>query len=286
VSAGDVWQEHRRFITTIAAGGLVLFIGFLVISSIYSGKARALRGDIERARSTQKQSFLPAGAEIRKIQGDRERLEKDTTGLMATVAYKPADSWLVLPSVADPDLHYNNQIDKLRNGALEFAAIRNIDVDSKLGLPDQFPGSRAEIEHYLRGLAVVEAVVLASLAADGLHEGLIARIEKIEIARPPKARTAAEQKKVPFVSAIRVDVTVVGHPKAIDAMLKMFAADTSGEGRAGQYLAIDDASIKSLDIPPGAPVKEKRGTDPADRRRVECKLGILALNVNAEGQIL
>jgi hypothetical protein len=286
MSAGDVWQEHRRFITMVGAGGLVLFIAYLVISSVYSGKAQRLTSDIERARTAQKQSVLPQGADIRKIQADRERLEKDGLSLMGTVGYKPPENWLVLPNIADPDLHYNRQIDAFRTGVLEFAALRNIDVDQKLGLPEQFPGSRAEIEHYLRGLAVVEAVVRAALLAESVHEAGIARIEKIEIARPPKARQGADQRKTPFITSVKVDLTVVGHPKAIDLILKNFAADTSGEGRAGQYLSLEDASIKSLDHAPGAPIKERRGGDPADTRRVECKLGILALNVNQEGQIL
>jgi hypothetical protein len=286
MSVGDVWQEHRRFITTVGAGALVLFIGYLVISSIYSGKAQRLTSDIERARTAQKQSVLPAGADIKKIQSEREKLEKDTTELMTTVAYKPKDNWLVLPSVGDPDLHYNQQIDTLKNGVLELAALRNIDVDQKLGLPEQFPGSRAEIEQYLRGLSVVEAVVGSALIAEGVHESGIARIEKIEIARPPKPRSATEQRKTPFIATTKVEVTVVGHPKAIDLMLKNFAQDTSGEGRAGQYLSLEEASIKSLDLAPGAPVKERRGADPADRRRVECKLSIIALTVNPEGQIL
>lgn len=286
MSVGDVWQEHRRFITMVGGGGLVLFIAYLIISSVYSGKVQRLTGDIDRARSQQKAAVLPQNADIRKIQADRDRLEKETEALMTTVGYKPDDKWLVLPTVADPDLHYNKQIDAFRNGILDIATLRNIDVDQKLGLPDQFPASKAEIEHYLRGLAVVEAVVGAAVVAENMHEGGVARIEKIEISKPPKARVGADQRKVPFVTAIKVDMSIVGHPKAIDLILKSFAADTSGEGRAGHYLSLEEASIKSLDLAPNAPVKERRGVDPADHRRVECRLGIIALNVNAEGQIL
>jgi hypothetical protein len=286
MSVGDVWQEHRRFITMVGGGGLVLFIAYLVISSIYNGKAQRLTSDIERARTQQRQSVLPQNANIREIQAGRERLEKDTEALMGTVGYKPSDNWLVLPTVADPDLHYNKQIDAFKNGVLELAALRNIDVDPKLGLPDQFPASRAEIEHYLRGLAVVEAIVGQAVLAENVHEGGIARVEKIEIAKAPKARTGADQRKTPFITSIRVDLTIVGHPKAIDLILKNLAQDTSGEGRAGHYLSLEEASIKSLDLAPNAPVRERRGVDPADHRRVECRLGILALNVNPEGQIL
>lgn len=286
MSVGDIWQEHRRFITMVGGGGLVLFIAYLIVSSIYSGKAARANSDIDKARSMQKQSVLPQGADIRKIQADRERLEKDTDALMGTVGYKPADNWLVLPTVADPDLHYNKQIDAFRNGILDLATLRNIDVDQKLGLPEQFPASKAEIEHYLRGLAVVEAVVGSAVLAENLHEGGVARIEKIEIARAPKARTGADQRKTPFVTSIKVEMTIVGHPKAIDLILKSFAQDTSGEGRAGHYLSLEEASIKSLDLVPNAPVKERRGVDPADHRRVECRLAIIALNVNPEGQIL
>jgi hypothetical protein len=285
MNIGDIWQEHRRFITIVGAGGLILLIAYFTINAIYSGKAQRLSSDIERARSAQRQAALPAGADIRKIQADRERLERETADLVGSVAHTPADKWLILPSVADPDLHYNQQIDGLRNGVLELAALRNIDVDQRLGLPDTFPGSRADIEHYLRGLDVIEAVVSTALAAEQVHEAGIARIERIEITRPPKAKPANER-KVPFVSAIKVDHSIIGHPKAIDWFLRNFAADAKGEGRAGRYLAIEGASIKSLDLPPNATGKEKRGADPMDRRRVECRMSILALTVNPEGQVL
>jgi hypothetical protein len=285
MSVGDIWQEHRRFITTVGAGGLILLIGCFAISSIYGGKTSRLRRDIDLARSAQRTAALPAGADIRKIQADRERIEREAGELLASVGNKPDDRFLLGPSVANPDLHYNQQIDALRNGHLEFAARRNIDVDQRLGLPDTFPGSRAEIEHYLRGLGVVEAVIATAIAAERENEAGIARIERIEIARPPKTRLG-EQRKTPFISSIKVDLSVIGHPKAIDWMLKSFAADTKGEGRAGRYLAIEDASIRSLDLAPGAAVKEKRGVDPMDRRRVECRLSILALSVNPEGQVL
>lgn len=285
MNVGDIWQEHRRFITTVAAGALILLIGHLVIGAVYSGKAQRLRSDIDRYRAAQRSSGLPQGADIRKIQADRERLEKDESELVQSVSNKPAEKWLVGSSVADADLHYNQRIDELKHGFLELAAIRNIDVDPKLGLPDQIPASRTDFEHYLRGLAVVEELIGAALRAEQIHEAGIVRIERIDIAKAPKAR-AASDRKVPFVTSIRVDMTVIGHPKAIDLMLKTLAADTAGEGRAGQYLAVDEATIRSLDIAPGTAPKEKRGADPADRRRVECKLSVLALNVNPEGQVL
>jgi hypothetical protein len=284
MSIGDVWQEHRRFITIVGAGGLILLIGHIVIGSIYTGKARRLASDISRARAAQSQAQLPAGTDLRRIIADRERLEREASELVQAVGHRPTERWQVGPGIADPDLHYNQQVEALRNGVVELAAIRNIDVDPKLGLPDAFPGSRAEIEHYLRGLDVVESVISAALAAEQLHEAGIARIEGIEISKPPKPRQSGER-KVPFVTSLKIDLTVVGHPKAIDWMLKTLAAEAKAE-RLGRYVSIQEAAIKSLDLAPGATAKQKRGADPADRRRVECRLGILALTVNPEGTIL
>ena len=128
-------------------------------------------------------------------------------------------------------------------------------------------------------------MVSAAIAAERIHEAGVARIERIEISKPPRARPGAER-KVPFVTSIKVDVSIVGHPKAIDWILKnTFAAEAKGE-RIGRYLSLEQAAIKSLDLPPNAAPKQKRGADPADRRRVECRMSILAMNVNPEGQVL
>ena len=101
----------------------------------------------------------------RRLPGVREQLRKDFDTLVASVSHTPSEPFRLGASVTDPDLHYNSQVDRLRTGILELAAIRNIDVDQRLGLPDAFPASRGEIEHYLRGLDVIEEMMSMCVAA-------------------------------------------------------------------------------------------------------------------------
>ncbi len=284
MNLGDLWQEHKKFITTVLVGAFVVLIAQLVMKSIYSSKVESHQREISSAQAAQRSATLPGGVDLKKIQQDREQLRKEFDSLVASVSHTPTEPFRLGGNVTDPDLHYNSQVDRLRTGILELAAIRNIDVDQRLGLPDAFPASRGEIEHYLRGLDVVEEMISMCIAAEQLYEGGVARIERIEIEKANKNR-AANDRKVPFTTSLRVNMVVVGHPKAADWILRRFPTAASDDpSRAGRYLAVDEASIRSLDTPPGAVSRDKRGSDPADRRRVELRLSVLALAVNTEGQ--
>ena len=46
----DIWQENKRFITTVGSGFLVFLIGFLVVEGMYSGDIDSIRRKNSAAR--------------------------------------------------------------------------------------------------------------------------------------------------------------------------------------------------------------------------------------------
>ncbi len=277
---GDIWQEHRKYLTALIAGLVGALVIKLVIGMVYDDRLRKASAKNERARAEQARA-LPAGVEVGAVKRAREQLEAKFNELRSALHRKPREELVLGPSVADPDLHYNAQIDRIRSGVLELCALRNIDVDPRLGLPDAFPSSRGEFDHYLRGLDAVEQLIAVCLAAEQRFEAGLARIERIEIEKPSKAKAGAARGK-PFLSTLSVDAVIIGHPRAVDEILRSFAAADAGDGRR---LVVQEASVKSLDVGPGAPNRDRRGTDPLDLRRVELRVRLWALDVDSEGKL-
>ena len=210
MSVGDIWQEHRRFITTVGGGRARPASSAYLIDQLDlfgQGRARPTPTSTRRARRRSSR-VLPQGADIRKIQADRERLEKDTDALMGTVGYKPADKWLVLPTVADPDLHYNKQIDGLQERRPRPRRAPQHRRRPEARAAGTVPGlARPRSSTTSRASASSRPSSGSRCSPNSSTRPAIARIEKIEIARPPKARTGADQRKIPFVTSIKVEMT-------------------------------------------------------------------------------
>jgi hypothetical protein len=280
---GDLWQEHRRFITATVAGLVGVFIIKLVIGYVYNPRIERAQGVITRAQGEQARA-LPSGVNVNEVKKGRENLEAQFGKVRDALQRKPKAE-MTLVGVADPDLHYNAQLDRIRSNLLELCALRNIDVDQKLGLPDAFPATRGEIEHYLRGLDAVEQLIAVCLAAESRFEAGVARIERIDIEKPSKARSGAAARAKPFVTTLTVEMAVIGHPRALDEVVRSFSAAPAEGDLAGRRLVLLEATLRSLDLGPGVVNRDRRGVDPLDARRCELRLKAAAMDVDSEGKI-
>jgi hypothetical protein len=280
VNFGDLWQEHRKYLTAVVAGAVGVLVVKLIIGLVYDDRIRKAGAKLERARADGARA-LPAGVDPAAVRRSREDLEAKFTALRASLHRKPREEMTLGAAANDPDLHYNAQIDRVRNGVLELCALRNIDVDPRLGLPEAFPTSRGDFQHYLRGLDAVEQIIAICLAAEQRVEGGIARIERLDIEKAAKAKAGAARGKA-FLSTLGVDAVIIGHPRALDDVLRTFSAPDVGEGRR---LIVQEASLKSLDVAPGAAARDRRGADPLDLRRAELRVRLLALDIDPEGKL-
>lgn len=282
---GDLWQEHRKYLTAVLAGAVSVLVVHIVLSSIYEGRIAKANGKFDRARQESAKA-LPANADLSKVKRDREALEAQFDALRAALHRVPAESMTLASGVADPDLHYNAQLDRIRTTTLELCALRNIDVDQRLGLPENFPASRTEIEHYLRGLDAVEQFVRECLEAEQIVEGGVARVVNAQIEKPAKAKAGAAAGQRPFLTPLTIKATAVGHPRAIDELLRSFAGAPGGTAVAnGRRLVLQEATVRSLDAGPGSANRDRRGLDPLDVRRVELAATMTVLDIDPQGRL-
>lgn len=283
MNLGDLWQEHRRYLTATLAGAMGVLVVKLILGLVYDGRIERAKATLSRAQGEQARA-LPAGIRVDEVKRGREALEAQFGKVRDALQRKPKPE-MTLVGVADPDLHYNAQLDRIRSGVLELCALRNIDVDQRLGLPDAFPASRGEIEHYLRGLDAVEQLIATCLAAEQRVEAGVARIERIEIEKPAKARTGAAARGKPFTTQLNVECSIIGHPRALDEVVRSFSSAPVEGDRSGRRLVLTEATLRSLDVGPGATVRDRRGADPLDVRRCELRVKAAAFDIDPEGKI-
>lgn len=273
----DLIQEHKRFLIALVVGALGFLLLWLITNAIFNGDIRRARLSIQKAQADKARAV--SAQALSRVQGDARKAEAALGTLMKSVDRVPAKEFILAEGESSPDLRYNQVRERMRTEQVERCAIKNIDVDPDLGTPDAFPTTRREFDWYLRGLDVVRQVLDQVLEIDEkVQERGIARIDRIEMQPCPKARVTGPPA---FLEDHKVTFVIAGHPKAVYALVESLGRKRDD----GRFLEIASGTVRSLDLPPGAGLKGARSADPADRERVEAKLELVAVEVNADGKL-
>jgi hypothetical protein len=276
---GDLFQEHKRFIVVLALGGLGFLVARLALGWIFEPSLLRHQSEIRR-HATEIGRGLPASVDLSRLRADADRARVAFEAQRALVHRVPSEGCTLTPEISDPDLHYSRMANDVRRREMEACAVRSIDVDPRLGLPESIPTLRKDLEWFLRGLDVVRQVLDLVVRVDTtVLEGGIARIERIEITPPARVRGGAQEGVPPFVLRHPVSFVIVGHPRAVLGLTEELVR----RPQPGRGLLVDEATIRSLDQPPGGAARARSG-DPLDRGRVELKLVVSAVDVNPEAQ--
>jgi len=285
---GDFVQENKRFLVIQFAGAMVFLIAWLIVGALFNDDiAKNKRGTKSARRKAS--VALPGGVDLNAVTRSMKDQDVSLGRLRGTVERTP-DVWFTLEGKSDPDIHYNAVSDRIDEELVEQCARRNIEVDGDLGRPGKYPSTPRVFGWYLRGLEMEDQVLrLAIRAHDEVLEEGIVRIEPIEIAAPAKLRGRSRQVNPYFVEHA-VDLTIVGHPKAVAFILEEIAREKTGDDQ-GKGLVVKEARIHSLDLPPGMQARGARrgprrvASDPRNRGRVEARLRLASVDVNPGGVI-
>ena len=71
----DIWQENKRFITTVGSGFLVFLIGYFVVEGVYAGDIDSInRSNSKARRKLNTEMFTADDREV--AQGENDALLK------------------------------------------------------------------------------------------------------------------------------------------------------------------------------------------------------------------
>ena len=192
----DIWQEHKRFILTVAVGCLVFLIANLTVSSIYEGDLASAGA---RSVATRRELAKPLFGSR-----DRTRAEEQNDGLRLAlgelrerVAFQPRAEFVLDPNGGAESIQYQRIASGVRDDLLPRAARVNLALEDTLGLPALSPTEAYKIERYLEALDVVDRAVRLAIDAG------VARIDDISIKLDPALLSRAgtstvERTKITF----------------------------------------------------------------------------------------
>lgn len=265
MSVEDVWQEHKSFILPLVGGAAVLFIGWWIVTEKYEGSILASQNSARVATARAAQQKIPAG-KLEEVKEVLSGLESRLAKIEKEYAYVAGEGFTLVGVDRDQDIRYNEKVDKLVSDVVEGALANDIRVPPDLGMGGITPKSVAEREWYLNGLDIVQRVSFAGIASG------IRAIEAIQIQQPQQIGSRERREAIaPYLRSISVKFSIVGHPRAIDGVLRALVLP-------GQQLVLETATIQTMDDEGG------KGWSPGGEQTVRLDMTVKALHIDSKGQ--
>jgi hypothetical protein len=126
MDVGAFVQENRRWLLGVAAGGLVLLVGSIVVRSTFAADSSGLSGLLKSARGLEAypQSVLDAA------QAEAEQLAAEAVRLRADLEFVPSEKYRI-EGKGPPDEYVSPVARKLRQGILVAANERDVQAAEK-----------------------------------------------------------------------------------------------------------------------------------------------------------
>ena len=265
MSFEDVWQEHKSFITAAVGGAIVFATAHYFIADHYDAAIRQDRAAVRGAEAKAKAQKLEPGR-MQAVEAALETLAARLEKVEAEYAYRPSPGYTLDGIAKAPDVHFNEVVAGMVTNVVEAGLARDIRIQADLGLGGVTPKNNAERAWFLTGLDLVNRIAVAGIAAG------VRTIEPIQIARPPQQSRERQRAASPYLRSIAVTASAVGHPRAVDAMVRALMLP-------GSRLSVEQATILSLDED-----NAKQAAFGEQSVRLELTVKALILDPNGEPQ--
>lgn len=240
----EIWQEHKRFIVTVAAGLLVFFIADSMVVSLYRGDIDAQR----RSALDSKRRLAGSSSDGLYTATDRELAEAENDVLRAgygrmveAVAFLPRPGFGLADAESSPKFLYQTAAEEVRGRLQDLASRSRAMLPDGLGIETVDTLNVDEIERHLHALDMLERVVTLALQAG------VRRIKRIEIDLDPGFTSA---RGVGAVERTRVRVEAESTADAVVRWLGMAETPlpTTGEGGPGELVRRQPLPVADLEL--------------------------------------
>ncbi len=227
----DYWQENKRFVMTVASGGLLFVVGWLVVGSIFrEGIDRKKREIAQRRADLAKPVF--GSEELADAREENERLREAVERLSSATAFQSLQEFRLDPSdpaAGSASNQYLRALSRVREDLIPRAKRANLELDSALGMPALSPTREDEIVRYLEALDLVSSVIDLAIASQ------VKRVERIQIHLDPRLNS---REGVGEIERTRISFTFSGGSLALERMLARTQRPTDG-----RILHVDSAEM-------------------------------------------
>ncbi|MGD2018285.1 MAG: hypothetical protein PVJ89_09225, partial [Planctomycetota bacterium] len=158
----DVWQENKRFITTVGSGFLVFLIGYLVVEGMYAGDIASIKRNNSNARrKLGTEMFTADDRELARDENDLLRSSFDK--LSDAAAFRPRPEFDLAGRGESAQNVYMTSVENVRDRVGDLASRRRAYLPEGLDLEQLKTKNVDAIERNLHAVDLLERTLVLAI---------------------------------------------------------------------------------------------------------------------------
>lgn len=231
------WQENKRFVTSVAGGGLAFLIGWYVIDSNLGGELQRMQARRARLQGDLAEPMYGT-SDLDRAKAENEALRKALGELREHTEFQAREAFALRADQA-PSSRYVSVVSLVRETLLQDAGRAGLVVPADLGLPTLAPTREAEIERTLEALDAVERFVRLAMAA---------RVQRIDQIRVRLDSRLLAGKPIADLERTQIEITLTGPSEPIVRLLELCAEPVDGRTLLVGRAEVKDARGKRNEV--------------------------------------
>lgn len=224
------WQENKRFVTSVAGGGVAFLVLWWLVDSNLGDNLRRMEARRTRLRSDLAEPMY-ANADLERAQSENDALRASVAALREHSDFQARPEFALRPGEA-PSSRYVTVVSGVRDTLLQDAGRAGLVVPADLGLPTLAPTREAEIERTLEALDAVERLVRLAIAA---------RVQRIDQIRIRLDSRLLAGKPIADLERTEIEFALSGPSEPIVRLLELCAEPVDGRVLLVRRAEIKDA---------------------------------------------
>lgn len=224
------WQENKRFVTSVAGGGLGFLLLWWVIDHNLGADLRRMEARRARLKNDLGESMY-ANSDLDRAQAENDALRASVGALREHSDFRARADFTLREGDA-PSSRYVTVVSAVRETLLQDAGRAGLVVPADLGLPTLAPTREAEIARTLEALDAVERLVRLSIAA---------RVQRIDQIRIRLDSRLLAGKPIADLERTEIELALSGPSEPIVRLLELCAEPVDGRTLLVRRAEIKDA---------------------------------------------
>lgn len=254
----DIWQENKRFITTVGSGLLVFLIGYLVVEGMYASDIASIKRTNSNAR--RKLGTEMFTADDRELARDEnEALRRSFERLTDAAEFRPRPEFDLEGRGDSAQNVYMTSVERVRDRVGALASRRRAYLPEGLDLEQLKTKNVDAIERNLHAVDLLERTLVLAI------ESGVKQVRSVDVKLDP---AFTSRRGLGSIEKTEVSVDVVASPDAVARWL--LACETPLEADPETSVRQQSLPIEKIDA--------KRASSKADE--VSAKVTFLVVRVN------
>jgi len=231
----DIWQENKRFITTVGAGLLVFMIGWMIVDGMYMSDIQSVDRSNRRDRAKLKDPmFTSADRSLARDENEELNTRYDT--ILDVAAFQPRPEFRLDQANVKAQDVYANAIESVRD------RLRNLASRKRAFLPEGLDIDMLKTRNIDALERNLHAIDLLDRAVEMALEAGVKQIRSVDISLDPAFRS---RRGLGAIEKTQVTIDTVSTAEAIAVWILMCETPRPGDPEAS--VRLQALPIQSVD---------------------------------------